>query len=207
MNGSPLIHVVDDDDGMRRSLRWILESAGWTVRTYQDAVEFLANYPPDAPGCLVLDVRIPGISGVDLLDQLAAQRIELPVIVITGHGTVESAVRAMRHGVVDFIEKPIDDQVLLDRVAQAVSLNSSRRDQQSRRTELVKRLETLTPREREVMRLVVEGHPNKRIAAMLDRSEKTVEIHRAQVMRKMEAESLAELVRLADAALDALKRA
>ena len=197
MTSSPVVFVVDDDPAMRDSLRWLIESTGVRVETYADAQTFLAAIRSDVPGCLVLDVRMPGMSGLDLQAELAARGIALPTIVITGHAEVPMAVRAVKAGAIDFIEKPFSDQLLLDRVRQGIELDRQERESRAQRTEVARRLGSLTHREREVLDLVVAGKANKEIASALRLSPKTVEVHRAHVMEKMEASSVAELVRLA----------
>ncbi|NLE60974.1 MAG: response regulator transcription factor [Planctomycetes bacterium] len=197
MPSDTTVFVVDDDAAVCDSLRFLIESVGLQVRTFSSADEFLAAYTPDQPGCLVLDLRMPGMSGLELQEQLARQKCALPVIIITAHGDVPTAVRAMHAGAVDFMSKPFSDQHLLDRIHQALT-----KDAQARRDEAVcagiaARVALLTPREREVMDLVVSGMPNKRIAAQLELSAKTVETHRARVMDKMQARSVAELVHMA----------
>jgi len=197
VTSSPVVFVVDDDPAMRDSLRWLIESTGVRVETYADAQTFLAAIRSDVPGCLVLDVRMPGMSGLDLQAELAARGIALPTIVITGHAEVPMAVRAVKAGAIDFIEKPFSDQLLLDRVRQGIELDRQERESRAQRTEVARRLGSLTHREREVLDLVVAGKANKEIASALRLSPKTVEVHRAHVMEKMEASSVAELVRLA----------
>lgn len=200
MNTEPTVYVVDDDASVRNSLRWLIKSAGLHVAAYANAKEFLTGYDPDCPGCLVLDVRLPGRSGLDLQQKLADEGIGLPVIIVTGYGDVPNAVRAMRTGALDFIEKPFNDRVLLDRVRQAVDLDIQNRRDRAERADITARLALLTPREKEVLDRVVDGRLNKQIANELGISAKTVEAHRAQVMVKMRAGSLAELVRLAQGA-------
>lgn len=195
----PVVFVIDDDAEVRKLLQRILESAGRTVLTFASALAFLEQRTTDEPGCILLDINLPGLSGLEFQEQLAAQNRLIPIIVISGRADVASAVRAMKAGAVDFLEKPFDGDVLLHRVEQAIALDADRRKNAARRAGIEARLSRLTPREREVMDLVIQGHPNKRIAAMLSRSEKTIEIHRARVMQKMEAGSLAELVREAEA--------
>jgi FixJ family two-component response regulator len=193
----PVVFVVDDDPAMRDSLRWLIESTGLLVETFADAQTFLARIRPDVPGCLVLDIRMPGLSGLDLQSELARRGIGLPTIVVTGHAEVPMAVRAVKAGAIDFIEKPFSDQLLLDRVRQGIDMDRRERDGRERRGEVLRRLGLLTQREREVLDLVVAGRANKEIAATLHLSPKTVEVHRAHVMEKMQASSVAELVRLA----------
>ncbi len=192
----PTVFVVDDDPAMRDSLRWLLESVGLAVQTFARAEEFLDIYDPASPGCLLLDVRMPGMSGLHLQDELAARHCTLPVIIITGYAEVATAVRALKTGAIDFIEKPFSDELLLERIRQAIDVDQRAREAQARRAAVAARFALLTPRERAVMELVIAGKANKVIAAELKLSPKTVEVHRANVMRKMEADSVAELVRL-----------
>ena len=192
---TPIVYIVDDDPAMRSSLRWLIESVGLTVRTCASAQEFLRTYQGD-PGCLVLDVRMPGMSGLDLQAELAARRIEIPVLIITGYAEVALAVRAMKGGAFDFIEKPFSDQALLDRIRAAVALDEESRRHRVARQEVAARLRLLTARERDVLTRVVTGKSNKVIAAELQLSTKTVEVHRAHVMEKLKADSLADLIRL-----------
>ena len=192
-----IVFVVDDDRAMRDSLRWLLESIGLTVRTYATAAEFLREHQPSQPGCLVLDVRMPGMSGLDLQAELVRRGTELPTIVVTGHAEVAMAVRAVKAGAIDFIEKPFSDQLLLDRVRQALEIDRQSREVRARREEARRRLASLSAREREVLELVAAGKANKEVAAALGLSTKTVEVHRAHVMSKMAVDSLAELIRVA----------
>jgi RNA polymerase sigma factor (sigma-70 family) len=189
---------VDDDPSVRDSLRVLVQSAGFRVRTYESGREFLEAGIPEAPGCLLLDVRLQDNSGLELQEQLAAAGITLPVIIVTGHGDIPLTVQAMRRGALDVIEKPYDEQRLLARIRQAVALSNRAQEERSRRMEIASRLASLTPRERQVLDLVVAGWPNKRIAGDLGITMKTVEAHRAHMMEKMKAESLAELVRLVE---------
>ncbi|MCH7885971.1 MAG: response regulator transcription factor [Planctomycetes bacterium] len=202
MESKPTVFVVDDDSAVRHSLRWLLESAGLLVETFETAQAFLQAYHPERPGCLVLDVRMPGLSGLDLQDQLQAQHITLPIIIITGHGDVPMAIRALKGGAIDFIEKPFSEQLLLDRIHQGIALDAKQRIKHAQHTVIQEKIDRLTPREREVMGFVVDGKANKQIAALLERSQKTIEIHRANFMRKMEVDSLAELVRIVQPHLD-----
>ena len=182
MDGTePTVYVVDDDEAVSSSLSWLLESIGLRVRTYRNALDFIAAMDADPWGCLVLDVRMPGMSGLELQQRLRDRDVGLPVIFITGHGGVANAVKAIKAGAFDFLEKPFDDQTLLDRVQQAIGVNSETRRCRSARAALLDRYASLTPREREVMELVVEGRPNKVIAQVLGLSSKTVEAHRAPV--------------------------
>ena len=191
------VFVVDDDQAMRNSLKWLISSVGMRVECFGSADEFLAGYPAGRAGCLLLDVRMPGMSGLELQEVLAERDIHLPVIIITGHGDVPMAVRALKAGAIDFIEKPFNDELLLDAIRNALALDERRRDVQHERAEVGERLVQLTPREREVMDMVTDGKSNKEIASQLGVSAKTVEAHRARVMEKMRARSLAELVRMA----------
>ncbi|MGB0712428.1 MAG: response regulator FixJ [Gammaproteobacteria bacterium] len=195
---NPTVFVVDDDNAVRDSLRWLIESVGHPVETYENARAFLDGYDRDRPGCLVLDVRMPGMSGLDLQEYLIQESIHIPVIIITGHGDVPMAVRAMKAGALDFVEKPFSDQVLLERIERALEKDTELRAQFERLHDVKERFETLTPREREVMEQVVAGHANKVIAYELDVSMKTVEAHRGKVMRKMRARSLSDLVKMSE---------
>jgi two-component system, LuxR family, response regulator FixJ len=190
------IFVVDDDLAVRDALKLLLRSVGQAVETYGSAQEFLDAYSEDRPGCLVLDIRMPGMSGLELQQKLNEKHSILPIIFITGHGDVPMAVEAMQAGAVDFIQKPFRDQDLIDRINQALEKDSNNRAALGERNDIRKRLETLTPREREVLDLVVHGKANKVIAGDLKLSQRTVEIHRARVMEKMQASSLAHLVRM-----------
>jgi FixJ family two-component response regulator len=192
----PTVFVVDDDPAMRASLRWLIESVGLSVRTASTAQEFLNTYDPSSPGCLVLDVRMPGMSGLDLQAEMAARRIELPILIITGYAEVPIAVRAMKAGAFDFIEKPFSDQTLLDRIRKAITVDRNARRERAELSSALDRLANVTPREHDVMEGVVAGKSNKVIAAELGLSMKTVEVHRKRVMDKMGADSLADLIRL-----------
>ncbi len=195
-NKRPTVYVVDDDPAMRDSLRWLIESVDLNVETYDSAHAFLQNYDPSQPGCIVLDVRMPGMSGLEVQEKIASHTLRNPIIIITGYGDVPMAVKAIKSGAVDFIEKPFSDQVLLDRIHSALEIDENDRGHMEMNADLKQRYARLTPREREVMHWVVEGLSNKQIAAQLGISEKTIEAHRARVMDKMEAGSLAELVRM-----------
>ena len=197
MTPEPTVFIVDDDDAVRRFLSGLIESVELRVEAFASARDFLEAYEPGQPGCLVLDVRMPGMSGLELQRELAERAIDLPVIVLTGHGNVQVAVHAMKAGAVDFVEKPFDNELLLDRIQKAVAESVRARGERIKRIEIAERMQLLTPREREVLDLVVAGQTNKGVARHLDISEKTVEIHRANVMRKMQAKSLADLVKMA----------
>jgi RNA polymerase sigma factor (sigma-70 family) len=191
------VFVVDDDQAMRNSLKWLIESVGVNVESFASADEFLAQYQPGRAGCLVLDVRMPGMSGLDLQEYLVEHNVHIPVVIITGHGDVPMAVRAMKSGAIDFIEKPFNDEALLDAIRRAMALEEQQRSLHLENVQIQERLANLTPREREVMEMVTEGRSNKEIANSLGVSAKTIEAHRARVMEKMQAGSLAELVRMA----------
>ncbi len=199
MSREATVFIVDDDEAVRDSLGWLMKTVGLATEVFASAREFLDRYDPRRPGCLVLDIRMPGMSGLELQEKLTEDAIPLPVVVITGHGDVPLAVRALKGGAVDFIEKPFNDQVLLDAVQRAIALDAGRRQEYERNADIASRLASLTPREREVLELVVAGRANKVIAAELGVSQKTVEAHRARVMEKMEAQSLSELVRMTHA--------
>ena len=195
MTADKTVFIVDDDEAVRESLSWLISSVGFKVEVFASAQAFLDAYQSGRPGCLVADVRMPGMSGLELQKHLAAQSICLPVIVVTGHGDVQMAVRAMKDGVFDFIEKPFNDQVMLDLVNKAVLECERRRNVLTERHAVQALLDLLTPRERQVMERIVAGNTNKQIAHGLDISDKTVEAHRAKVMEKMAAASFAELIR------------
>jgi FixJ family two-component response regulator len=188
--------VIDDDEAVRSSLKLLLRSVKLPVTVYSSAQEFLPKYMVDQPGCLIVDVRMPGMSGLELQQQLNLRGAMVPVIFITGHGDISMAVEAMRQGAFDFIPKPFRDQDLLDRVQKALEKDAKNRREISQTGRIKKQFETLTPREREVLELVTSGKPNKVMAADLGVSQRTIEIHRARVMEKMGANSLAQLVRM-----------
>lgn len=192
-----IVHVIDDDDAIRDSIEFLLRSAQMNVRAYESAGAFLQELPTAAAGCIVTDVRMPEMSGIDLLRRLQDLKVHMPVIVITGHGDVPLAVEAMKIGAVDFLEKPFNDDVLIASVKAALGRSKERSERDSGQMELQSRLDTLSNRESDVLEGLVRGHPNKTIAYDLGISARTVEIYRAHVMTKMKATSLSELVRMA----------
>lgn len=196
-NATATVFVVDDDQAMRNSLKWLISSVDMRVECFASADEFLQGHQPGRAGCLLLDVRMPGMSGLELQEVLVERGITAPVIIITGHGDVSMAVRAMKSGAIDFIEKPFNDELLLEAIRRALNRDERQRHLQLERADVASRQAQLTPREREVMDRVTDGKSNKEIAGDLGVSAKTVEAHRARVMEKMQAGSLAELVRMA----------
>ena len=196
MAAKPVVHVIDDDETARESLEFLLDCAGLRVQAYESAVAFLKAVPAMEHGCIVTDVRMPEMSGVELIGRLKALGVPDPVIVITGHADVPLAIQAMKAGVADFIEKPFSDDAILGAVRAALARDSDRNQAQAERDQILAKLETLSQREREVLDGLVEGHANKVIAFDLDISARTVEVYRANVMTKMQAGSLSELVRM-----------
>ena len=193
---APTVFIVDDDAAVRNSLRLLVKSVGLSAAVFVSAQEFLASYDPSQPGCLVLDVRMPGMSGLELQQHLNLRGAVIPVIFITGHGDIPMAVEAMQHGAFDFLQKPFRDQDLIDRIQRALEKDRENRVALGERSRIRERLDSLTPREREVLNLVSSGKANKVMAADLGLSQRTVEIHRARVMEKMGASSVAQLVRM-----------
>ena len=196
MPASKLVHVIDDDDALRDSLRFLLASAKFDVETYESATAFLAALPQIKGGCIVTDVRMPRLSGLELLRRLKSMSIDLPVIVMTGHGDIALAVDAMKEGAIEFLEKPFDDEVLLKAVGVALDRYGKEAKKDAEKAEIRERLISLSQREREVLEGLIAGHPNKVIASDLKISPRTVEIYRAHVMTKMNADSLSDLVRM-----------
>lgn len=190
------VFIIDDDEAVRDSLSWLMKSAGLSAETFASADAFLNHYREGRPGCLILDIRMPGMSGLELQSVLKERGYRLPIIIISGHADVPMAVRALKAGAFDFIEKPFNDELLLGLVQRAIEQDRSRREDMAAQDEWRARLDTLTPREREVLDLVVAGASNKQISVELGVSTKTVEAHRARVMEKLQAESLSHLVRM-----------
>jgi FixJ family two-component response regulator len=191
-----LVYIVDDDPDMRDSLRWLMKTVGIRAQTFASASEFLRDFTPNGPGCVILDVRMPGTSGLDLFEQLAARGEGMPVIFITAHADVPMAVRAMKSGAVEFVEKPFNRQTLLDKVQRAIKGDSERRTRMAARANLSGRFQRLTDKEREVLELIKEGRPNKEIASQLRITPRAVELRRSSLMRKLGVRSLIELLRL-----------
>jgi len=196
MNKNPVVMVVDDDSGVRNAMRALLKSVGISATLYPSAQEFLAAFDPHQPGCLLLDIRMPGMSGMDLQQELNLRGAVVPVIFMSGHADIPMAVEAMQHGAFDFLQKPFRDQDLLDRIQRAIAKDTERRLALGERSRIKTHLESLTDREREVLELLTKGKQNKQIAQELGVSPRTIEIHRARVMEKMDAQSVAELVRM-----------
>jgi two-component system response regulator FixJ len=196
MSENPTVFIVDDDIEVRDAIKLLMDSVGLDAEVFESAQNYLERFDPRRPGCLVLDIRMKGLSGLDLQDRLTEEPMHPPIIIITGHGDVPMAVRAVKSGAVDFIEKPFNDQLLLDAVHRAIEQDADNRGRASRLADIRERLDKLTPREREIMDMVVAGNRNKVIAIDLGISQSTVEAHRAKVMEKMEATSLSELMRM-----------
>ncbi len=192
----PTVFIVDDEEAVGDSIAMLLRSVGLTTRRYTDARRFLEEYRPEQPGCLLLDVRMPKLSGLEVQQELVRRHVTLPVIFITGHGDVPMAVEAMRAGAIDFIQKPFNDDELIRRVQKALEEDASEREVLNRRAEIERRWAELTPREREIARRIADGQANKVVAAELDISARTVELHRARILQKMGVRSVAQLVRM-----------
>ena len=196
MTEAPVVFVVDDDPSVRSSLKFLLSTVGLEAETFNSADNFLRKKPADVPSCLVLDVRLPGLSGLDFQRELAARNIRLPIVFLTGHGDIPMSVRAIKAGAVEFLTKPFRDQDLLDAVRVALDRDRARREQEKEVTEIQRRFDSLTSREQEVISMVVTGMLNKQIADQLGTAESTVKVQRSRAMEKMKAESLIDLVRM-----------
>ena len=196
MTGNPVVFVIDDDASVRSSLKFLLSTVGLHVESFESADSFLRKALPDAPSCLVLDIRLPGLSGLDFQRELAAKKISIPIIFLTGHGDIPMSVRAMKAGAVEFLTKPFRDQDLLDAVRIALERDRGRREQEKEVAALQQRFDSLTPRERDVISMVVEGMLNKQIADQLGTAESTVKVQRSRALEKMQADSLVDLVRM-----------
>jgi FixJ family two-component response regulator len=194
----PIVFIVDDDDSVRKALTRLINSVGLNVETFASAQDFLKRESHNGPACLVLDIRMPGLSGLDLQDELVASGRTLPIIFISGHGNIPISVRAMKAGAVDFIEKPFEDQSLLDAINQSLKKDRQAKLEQAELREIQRRVDSLTPREHQVFAHVVSGKLNKQIAFELGTTERTIKAHRARVIKKMQAKSLADLIRLAE---------
>ena len=196
MTGSPVVFVVDDDPSVRSSLKFLLSTVGLHVESFDSADTFLRKNPPEGPSCLVLDVRLPGLSGLDFQRELAARKISIPIVFLTGHGDIPMSVRAMKAGAVEFLTKPVRDQDLLDAVRIALERDRARREQEKEVMIVQRRFDSLTSREREVISMVVSGMLNKQIADQLGTAESTVKVQRSRAIEKMQAESLVDLIRM-----------
>jgi len=196
MTRAPVVLVVDDDPSVRSSLKFLLSSVGLQVESFDSAETFLQRKPPDAPSCLVLDVRLRGLSGLDFQRELAERNIRIPIVFVTGHGDIPMSVRAMKAGAIEFLTKPYRDQDVLDAVRIALERDRARREQEKEVTDLQQRFDSLTPREQKVISMVVSGMLNKQIAGQLGTAENTVKVHRSRAMEKMNAQSVADLVRM-----------
>ena len=196
MTANPVVFVVDDDASVRSSLKFLLSTVGLHVESFDSADSFLRKALPDAPSCLVLDIRLPGLSGLDFQRELAAKKISIPIIFLTGHGDIPMSVRAMKAGAVEFLTKPFRDQDLLDAVRIALERDRARREQEKEVAVLQQRFDSLTPRERDVISMVVSGMLNKQIADQLGTAESTVKVQRSRALEKMQADSLVDLVRM-----------
>jgi two-component system response regulator FixJ len=191
------VYIVDDEFSIRDSLQLLLESSGFTVRCFESAVDFLKNYNPDQPGCLILDVLMPAMSGIELQDILVKKKIDMPIIFISGHGDVTTSAKAFRAGAVDFFEKPFDNQALLNRIKEALQNEIEHWEKNQLKHELLERFRNLTPREKEVLKLITKSNSNKEAAKILGISHRTIDVHRAHIMEKMKAENLSDLIVMA----------
>ena len=207
MTGAPVVFVVDDDPSVRSSLKFLLITVGLQAETFESADSFLRRKPSDVPSCLVLDVRLPGLSGLDFQRELAARNIRIPIVFLTGHGDIPMSVRAMKAGAVEFLTKPFRDQDLLDAVGIALDRDRARREQEKEVVDLKRRFDSLTSREQEVISLVVAGMLNKQIAAQLGTAESTVKVQRSRAVEKMHAASLAELIKMIEKVRAPLEKA
>ncbi len=196
MGTEPTVFIVDDDEAIRRAVGMLLQSVGLKAESYASAEGFLHDYDPSKPGCLVLDVRMPVVSGLALQETLIAQGVDIPIIFLTGHGDVPTSVRAMKAHAMDFIQKPINDQDLLDKIYEAIEQDAETRRQKANTADITTHIASLTPREQEIMRMIVDGKPSKVIAIELNISEKTVQTHRTRIMKKVGAKSLAALIKM-----------
>lgn len=194
---TPLVYLVDDEFAVRDSLELLLESSGQAVKSFESAEDFLASYDPDQPGCLLLDVRMPTMTGLELQEELLRKNITLPIIFISGHAEIPDSAKAFRAGAVDFLEKPFNNEILLQRIEEAIKKDIAFRDQFSEKQQILDRFKHLTTREKEVLTLIVTSHSNKEAAKILDISNRTIDVHRAHIMEKMQADSLAELMVMA----------
>ncbi len=196
MIDSSTVFIVDDDQAVRDSLKFLIESNGRSAQAYAKAEDFIDNYDPEVPGCLLLDVRMPEMNGIELQKELRKRKIAIPIIFISAHGTVPTAVRALKLGAIDFIMKPFNNITLLDKIELALETDKKQREERSRKSQIAERIANLTRRERDVMYLIVEGMPAKKIATQLGISNKTVDVHRSHIMEKLKIKSVAELVKM-----------